>query len=132
MKKIFLLFVMALTIQACSPSLDSARMANTKWVLSEWPGRTIPVNAQATLNFDIDHKINGKSFCNGYGGNSSFENGRVKFSEIFGTKMFCTEFGDAETHFQTDLQAVDALKMNGEKLQLLKDGQVMMVFVKAQ
>lgn len=130
MKKVILFAIVALVVQACSQKIEMATLANTKWTLSEWPGRTMPVSAQATLNFDADNKIGGKSFCNTYGGSSRILNGTVKFDQIFSTKMFCSESGDAENKYQADLQTVNGIKMDGGKLVLLKDGQVVMAFVK--
>jgi heat shock protein HslJ len=130
MKKVILLLIVTLAMQACSKRLDSASLVNTKWELSEWPGRTLPVGGQATLNFDADNKIGGKSFCNSYGGNSAISDNTVKFEQIFSTKMFCSEFSAAETNYHADLLTINSLKMEGSKLQLLKDGQVVMVFVK--
>lgn len=132
MKKIILALIIAVSMQACSKKIDPNAIANTKWTLSEWPGRTLPVNAQATLNFDAERKIGGKSFCNSYGGNSVITGKQIKFEEIFSTKMFCSELSDAENRYQSDLATVNSWEVSGNKLKLLKDDVVMMVFVTMQ
>lgn len=132
MKKIILLLIVAFAMHACSQKLDVTTISNSKWTLSEWPGQTMPVNAQATLNFDGENKITGKSFCNSYGGNSLITGKTVKFEQLFSTKMFCNEFSNAENKYQTDLVSVNTLELSGSKLKLLKDGAVIMVFEKAQ
>lgn len=131
-KKLTLAFTIAIMMQACSQRIDATSIANTKWTLTEWPGRAIPVDAQATLNFDAERKIGGKSFCNSYGGNSVITGKQIKFEEIFSTKMFCTELSDAENKYQTDLAAVNTWAVSGNRLTLFKDGVVTMVFVKVQ
>lgn len=131
MKKIILGLLIAFALQACSEKLNVTRVANTKWVLSEWPGQTLPTVANATLNFDADGKIGGKSFCNGYGGNTTFTANGLKFSEIFGTKMYCEAVGDAENKYTADLAEVNAAKISQDKLHLLKDGKVLMVFTRS-
>ncbi|TKC12462.1 META domain-containing protein [Pedobacter polaris] len=132
MKKLVLGVFLIVVIQACSQKIGVATVANTKWILTEWPGKALPTTVKATLNFDAEGKIGGNSFCNGYGGNTTFENGGIKFSQIFGTKMYCEQVGDAENKYTTDLEAVNGAKLVGEKLQLLKDDQVLMIFTKAE
>lgn len=132
MKKVFLGLIILLALQACSRKLDVNFVANTKWVLSEWPDRTMPVNAQATLSFDGDAKIGGKSFCNAYGGNSVITKDAIKFEQIFSTKMFCSEFSQAENNYQADLLTITSAKISGNKLSLFKNGQLAMVFVRTQ
>lgn len=132
MKKIILALIIAVAMQACSQKLDATTVANTKWVLNEWPGHTLPQGAQATLNFDTEGKIGGKSFCNSYGGNSVISSKNVKFDQIFSTKMFCNELSDAENKYQNELTLVNAMKLAQGKLTLLKDGVPVMVFVSGQ
>ena len=130
MKKIILGLVLFLSMQACSEKLEMNKVANTKWILSEWPSKTLPTSAQATLSFDAEGKIGGKSFCNSYGGNTVIADGTIKFEQIFSTKMFCTEFAQAENDYQADLQTINTAKVSDTQLQLLKDGVVIMVFKK--
>jgi len=130
MKNIFFACLLVIGLSSCSKDLDMAIKANSKWMLTEWPGKTIPANAQATLNIN-SNKIGGRSFCNTYGGNAVFNGNALQFSQIFGTEMYCTEVADAETKFLDDLQAVNSGNMAGNKLTLMKDGAVLMVFSKA-
>ncbi|MDQ7948556.1 MAG: META domain-containing protein, partial [Pedobacter sp.] len=89
MKKVILVSIVILGLLGCSKKLDIATLANTKWTLSEWPGKELPANAEATLNFGADSGIGGKSFCNTFGGKGVMTGDQVKFEQIFGTKMFC-------------------------------------------
>ncbi len=132
MKNLFYAFILLIGLNSCAKDLETAVKANSKWVLKEWPGKIIPANAQATLNINDGTKIGGKSFCNTYGGNASFNGNALQFSQIFGTKMYCTEVADAENKFLDDLQAVNSGNVDGSKLTLMKDGVVLMVFGKAE
>lgn len=132
MKKIFLALIVMLAMQSCSEKISQLAIENTNWVLTEWPGKTLPTAAKATLNFGSESKIGGKSFCNSYGGNYSLTDGTIKFDQLFSTKMFCTEFSGAENTFQVDLTSATAAKVSGNKLRLLKDGQLIMVFTKSE
>lgn len=130
MRSIFFAFALIIGLSSCSKDLDTAVKTNSKWQLTEWPGKTIPVNAQATLNINDGNKIGGRSFCNTYGGTAKFNGNALQFSQIFGTKMYCIELADAETKFLDDLQAVNSGNAEGGKLTLMKDGTVIMVFKK--
>jgi heat shock protein HslJ len=130
MKKIILLLTAFFAFQSCSQSINPSTISETKWVLSEWTGRTLPTKAQATMNFDGDNKIGGKSFCNSYGGAVTINDNAIKFDQIFSTKMYCDEVSEAENNYLSDLQSVNQAKKNGDKLLLLKDGKLVMVFVR--
>jgi heat shock protein HslJ len=132
MKNLFFAFVIILGLSSCAKELAMETKQNSKWVLTEWPGKMIPTSAQATLNISDGNKIGGKAFCNTYGGNASFNGNSIQFSQIFSTKMFCNELAEAETNFTADLQSINSGKVSGGKLSLMKDGQVLMVFSKAE
>lgn len=130
MKNIFFAFLIIIGLNSCSKDLDMSVKTNSKWILTEWPGKTIPTSAQATLNINDANKISGKSFCNTYGGSAKFNGNALQFSQIFGTQVYCAEVADAETKFLDDLQAVNSGNVDGNKLTLMKDGVVVMVFKK--
>lgn len=132
MKHVFFGLVMILIVQACAPKMQSANVANTKWVLSEWPGKTLPAKAKATLSFDGNNRVSGKSFCNGFGGSAIIKGDSVKFDQLIGTMMYCEEVGQAENNFLNDLKSANTLKASANKLQLLKDGTVLLVFTPAK
>lgn len=132
MKRLFLGLLLISIIQACTPKMQSTSVNNTKWVLSEWPGKTLPAKAQATLSFEGNNRVSGKSFCNGFGGSAVIKGDSVKFDQLIGTMMYCEEVGQAENSFLNDLKSANTLKTSGDKLQLLKDGTVLLVFSPAK
>lgn len=127
---IALLVVFAL--QACTKDLKLITEKDTKWELSEWPGKTLPTAAKATLNISGGNKIGGKSFCNSYGGSAVINGNAIQFSKIFGTKMYCEAVGDAENKYYADLEKVTAGKVSGNKLYLYKDETLLLVFSKTE
>ena len=132
MKNIFYAFLVIVGLSSCTKELDTAAKSNSKWVLVAWPGKALPTTAQATLNISEGNRIGGKAFCNTYGGNASFNGNSIQFSQFFSTKMYCNELSEAEAKFTADLESVNAGKVSGGKLSLMKDGQVLMVFSRAQ
>ena len=132
MKKILLGFMLIFALQACSEKIAADSIKNTKWLLSEWPGQTLPIGKEGSLSLDAENKISGKSFCNGFGGNAVINGSAIKFEQIFGTMMFCEEVGQAEKNYLDGLRAVNSYNLSGGKLQLLIDGKVAMIFKKAE
>ena len=132
MKNILFALGFILGISSCSQDLDMKVKKSSKWVLTDWPGKSLPSTAKATLNINDGNKIGGKSFCNTYGGTATFNGNALQFSQIFGTKMYCNEVADAEIKFTADLEAVNSGKVDGGKLFLMKDGTVLMIFSKAE
>ena len=87
---------------------------------------------KATLAFAADNKVNGKSFCNGFGGTVAITGETIKFSELIGTMMFCEDVGQAEGKYTEGLRNANSFKIVDGKLQLLKDGKLLMVFSKGE
>jgi heat shock protein HslJ len=133
MKRIFLGFILVIVLQACSEKVGMNTVANSKWVLSEWPGQTMPnTTKKATLNFDAENKVSGKSFCNGFGGMATIDGNKIKIGELIGTMMYCEDVGQAEKNYTDGLKSVNSFKILDGKLQLLKDDQIAMVFTKTE
>ncbi|RYF16918.1 MAG: META domain-containing protein [Flavobacteriales bacterium] len=132
MKKIMIALLVVLALQACTKDLKLITEKDTKWELSEWPGKTLPTAAKATLNISGGNKIGGKSFCNSYGGNAVINGNAIQFSKIFRTKMYCEAVGDAENKYYADLEKVTAGKVSGNKLYLYKDETLLLVFSKTE
>lgn len=132
MKKIVLGLMFALFLQACAEKISVDSVNNTKWVLTEWPGQTMPkTTKQATLNFGANNNVNGKSFCNGFGGSASINGNTIKFSELMGTMMFCEDVGQAEGKYTEGLRTTNAFKIVGGKLRLFNGDKLLMIFSKA-
>ena len=130
MKKLILVLFVAFTLQACSEKTTGISVQNSKWLLSEWPGQTLPSVRSATLNFDTANKVSGKSFCNGFGGEAIIKGNSVKFDQLLGTMMFCEDVGNAEKNYLDGLKATTSFKIVDNKLQLYKDATLLMVFTK--
>ncbi|MFD0940519.1 META domain-containing protein [Pedobacter boryungensis] len=132
MKRIFLGFILVIILQACS-TMNTDSIKGTKWVLTEWPGQTMPnTSKKATLNFDNENKVSGKSFCNGFGGTTTITGNTIKFSELIGTMMFCEDVGQAEGKYTEGLRNTTNFKLVDGKLHLLNGDKLLMVFSKAE
>ena len=131
MKKLVLVFIMAIALQACSEKMGVNNIEGTNWVLTEWPNETMPnTTKKATLAFAADNKVSGKSFCNGFGGTATINGDTIKFNELIGTMMYCEDVGQAEGKYTAGLRNANSFKIVNGKLQLLQDGKLLMVFSK--
>ncbi|WP_461789292.1 META domain-containing protein [Pedobacter sp.] len=128
MKNLIIILFATIAMQACTKDLRLIKQQDTKWELSEWPGKTLPNKAKATLNITGASKIGGKSFCNTYGGNAVINGNAIRFSKIFGTKMYCDAVADAENKYYADLEKVTAGKVSGGKLYLYQNETLLMIF----
>lgn len=131
-KKTIMLVLVVLVLQACTKDLRVIKQQDTKWELTEWPGKTLPTTAKATLNITGGHRIGGKSFCNTYGGNAVINGNAIQFSQLFSTKMYCEALAEAENKYQADLQNVTAGKVSGDRLYFYQNETLLMVFSKVE
>ncbi|WP_354356236.1 META domain-containing protein [Pedobacter sp. UYP30] len=111
-------------------AVTSAQLDNTQWELSSLPGTTLPTDAKATLNFGDSLKVNGKSFCNGYGGQAEMVDGKFELKNVFGTKMFCKESAVAETAYLKGLNETTTAKLRDGNLVLLNNEKELLIFKK--
>lgn len=133
MKKLLLMLFVAFAMQSCSENLVNESVENTSWVLTEWPGRTLPTtDRKATLTFGAANKVSGKSFCNGFGGTATTDGNKIKISELLGTMMFCEDVGEAEKYYNEGLKSATNFKVVRGRLQLLEGDKILMVFTKTQ
>lgn len=128
MKKITLIAIVCFALASCTQKIDLNTINQNTWLLESWNGNTYDYKAAPTLLFDKENKFSGKSFCNSYGGELALANGKIKFDNIFSTKMFCADQSTLEAKYLKDLNEVNSAKVVKGKLMLYKDMQLMMTF----
>ena len=101
---------------------------NTAWKLIEWPGHTIPTNAEATLKFMENGRVGGKAFCNSFGGTQIVKGDSIKFGEMFSTKMYCVDLSASETAFLNDLARMTTMSAKKNQLILYSNGTPLLIF----
>lgn len=130
MKNLIICGMLICLFSACLEKIDTSKINNTKWELSELPGMTLPANGKATLNFGDSLQVGGKSFCNSYGGKVEVVDNKLAFKNIFGTKMFCEQTDAAERSYLSALNQVNGAKIDNDMLYLLSDNKTLLVFKK--
>jgi len=130
MKNLLICSVLLCFLSSCLEKISPETLKNTKWELTEMAGKTMPAAAKATLNFSDSLRINGKSFCNSYGGEIDLKGDQTKLKNVYSTKMFCQETAAAENAYLQALNETDHAKIVNGKLQLLKGEQTLLTFTK--
>lgn len=134
MKKILLiLFVMALTISACTTEGAGASPSLTgEWKLISYgpaDAQTPAVaDAEAGLTFNEDGTVTGKSGCNELGGSYTVEADQVTFSEVISTLMACDDPRMAqEDAVKQVLTDTATFKIEGNTLTLTNNDMVLVL-----
>lgn len=116
----------------CSETMRVPFIKNTAWKLTEWPGHTIPKNADATLNFIANGGVGGKAFCNSYGGTETIQGDSIKFGAMFSTKMYCVDLSASETAYLNDLARITTMATKKNQLILYSNGTPVLIFTSQQ
>lgn len=105
---------------------DQDGIENRYWKLVEVNGNAVVANDQWRREPHMILHMNGNRVT-GHGGCNSFsgsyevkEQGRVTFSAIAATKMFCAEASGVEDLMLRAIQAADSYNVNGDSLQLYR------------
>ncbi|WP_316736169.1 META domain-containing protein [Pedobacter aquatilis] len=130
MKNIIILGIVLCLFSSCLEKIDPDTLKNTNWELTNITGITLPANAKATLNFGDSLNVSGKSFCNSYGGQAEVIENKVSLKNLFSTKMFCQDTDSSERAYLNALNETNTVKIVDNKLQLLKDEKILLIFEK--
>jgi heat shock protein HslJ len=101
---------------------DSNESLKNQWVLQDNNQNQLGLNEEPiTISFGLEeaNKITGFAGCNYYGGNFSFNENEISFSDIYSTKRACPDL-DIETEFFNLLNEVDNYEIKGNNLYLYK------------
>ncbi|MDY3979984.1 MAG: META domain-containing protein [Tidjanibacter sp.] len=136
MKNSLLLILTVLALSGCCNCGHryAAPFTATTWQLQQIDGHNVTVKLSAEeipfLVFGSDGRFNGSGGCNRIGGDySKGKEGRIAFSNVFSTKMYCPN--DAvERQFLEVLNSADSYSIDGIYLYLFSNGTLKAVLQK--
>ncbi len=101
----------------------------TRWRLAQLGGNVIPKNNEReyALEFRTKDEFSAYAGCNSIGGKFRVKDNKIKFTNVFSTKMFC-ENGKTEEVFVKALEQSDNYVRNAKMLQLRAGGSVLAQF----
>jgi heat shock protein HslJ len=143
---------LVLGIAACAPSStpgdetasaagsvsQTSALVGPRWRLVELEGQPSIAGGGArephlvfSRSDNVD-RVGGATGCNSMGGTYEVEGDRIRFSELFSTKMACVEDDrmSQEARFLGALQLADRYAISGDTLTLVAGAEVVAKFVK--
>lgn len=135
--KFFVIAALAVALSACCACRRNKSVtpfADTEWHLVQLNGSAVSSeNYRAT--FADDGRVSGIGECNRFTGTytradgSSTGAGALDVSDnLVATKMMCIAPGNRETEFFSALSAADAYSIDGQRLMLIRNGDVLAIF----
>jgi heat shock protein HslJ len=106
--------------------------SGTKWLLTHIDGKAISASKAFIEINNEKTRFTGHSGCNRMFGGMEVADGKLTIGPIGSTKMACLDAdGDIESSFLSQLGRVNALRQNGEVLELLDGQRVALKFIAA-
>ena len=107
----------AVVVDAVTERIPEAAGLVGAWLLEDLAGQGVIDMAQTTIVFDGEGRASGNGGCNRYTGSYTFENGKLVFGPLAGTKMMCPEaVMDQEDRFHDALADVEGVTTDGHFL----------------
>lgn len=133
-----LLFTGLLLLINCSTQKISSEHLNREWMLAEFQGFTKDLMIKNKAKLDLsktttsDKKFTAKMGCNNIFGEVDFiGTGKVTFSKIGSTEMFCAQNMELETAFVQILPTFTSYQITGHYLTLTNQKGDLMKFIAA-
>lgn len=103
----------------------NASLIGPRWRLVELEGQPSIAGGgarEAHLRFTQENRVSGATGCNTLGGRYESTNERLRFGDLFSTKMACIEEDRMaqETRFMRALEGVDRFAVSGDTLTLFR------------
>lgn len=103
----------------------------TKWALKKIHDSTgvTEVNGKAFIKFhEAKKSAGGNGGCNTFGSDFTLEGKKIRFSNLFSTRMYCEGIQPTEDAFFRQLGRVNRFKIKGDLLLLYRDSQLLLEF----
>lgn len=134
----FFLIAGLLFLMNCSSQTPNLPHINREWMLVEFRdfGKDLMIKNKAKLDLskitDSNKRFNANMGCNGMFGQAIFKtNGKVTFSQIGSTEMYCTDNMNLESEFAKVLPTITTYKIEGHRLTLSNQDGALLKFVAA-
>jgi heat shock protein HslJ len=115
-------------LSAAIGSAQALEIPSGEWLLSELNGRKAE-NSKAFIDIDVNAaKVSGNAGCNRMFGSVAGGNGKISFSKIGTTRMYCGDGSRWESEFLSALGRVTRYKEEGNTLSLYARDRVVMKF----
>ena len=109
-----------------TPNAPAADLFGREWKLTRISGANVG-DSKAFIVFDErKNSIGGNGGCNTFGGQMTMNGTKIKFSQVFSTKMFCAQGSEIESKFLGNLEKITEYSIIENHLSL-KSGDVVLL-----
>jgi copper homeostasis protein (lipoprotein) len=115
----------------CPAEQGADKVEGIVWRLNSVSQIGVPQKLNIRVMFDQNNKVYGYAGCNNFNASYQKNDNQLKVLPLVMTRKHCTEANFYEQQFTRQLQLADRVEINQQKLQLLKDNQVIMEFSQA-
>ncbi len=115
----------------CPTEQAADKVEGIVWRLNSVSQIGVPQKLNIRLMFDQQNKVYGYAGCNNFNASYQKNDNQLKVLPLVMTRKHCADANFYEQQFTRQLQLADRVEVNQQKLQLLKDNQVIMEFSKA-
>ncbi len=139
MKTMKIALVVALAVSlvaccACRRNRSAVPLQGAQWAMIQMDGKAVESEKGYRITFGEDGRVSGVGDCNRFSGTFSLEGGDGRGSgalkvadDMVSTRMMCLNQAQ-EDRFLAVLREADSFSIDGEKLMLLRMGDVLAIF----
>lgn len=104
------------------------KMQGIVWRAEKLADSYIPQQLNVRLIFDQNNRLYGFAGCNSFNGNYKQQANTLTVQQLSSTRKFCADSSELEQRFTQSLEGADRAEVNGDKLQLFKNNQLLLQF----
>lgn len=108
----------------CPDTLNVAKVQGIVWRVERVKFIQVPQQYNLRMLFNDNAKLYGFSGCNVFNASYSQSSNLLKVNPLVSTKKYCAQSNYYESNFTQHLQMADRIELNGDKLQLFHNNEV--------
>jgi copper homeostasis protein (lipoprotein) len=112
----------------CPDQIQPGKMQGIVWRAEKLTNRYVPQQLNVRVIFDQNERLYGFAGCNNFNGNYKQRSNQLTIQPLVSTRKFCADSSELEQQFTQSLQSADRAEVNGDKLQLFKNNQLILQF----
>ncbi|WP_301003508.1 META domain-containing protein [Arsukibacterium sp.] len=113
---------------ACPDPYAPGQIQGIVWRAEKLAGRYLPQQLNVRMIFDSKDRLYGFAGCNSFNGSYKQQANRLNVAGLASTQKYCSDSSEFEQQFTSSLQSADRAEVNGDKLQLFKDNNLLIEF----
>ncbi|WP_337843674.1 META domain-containing protein [Rheinheimera sp.] len=109
---------------SCPDQYNMSKVQGIVWRVNRIKYIQVPQQYNLRMMFNDNARLYGFSGCNFFNGSYSQSSNLLKIDPLVSTRKYCAESNYYESKFTQHLQGADRIELNGDKLQLFQNNEV--------